>query len=169
MQGQAMPAKTERGRAEIDQRTHKLPSGLRSVLLLVDGRRTVAELQELARRLHAPEDALQQLLSMHLISGDDAGGTHRPSIGEAANEPVAQDASSNRYGILYALMTEVIREQLGVRGYFLQLKLERAQDHVALEGLLPDLQAALAKKTSLQGATSTVERIRAAAEVAAAA
>ncbi len=172
MQLQAMPEKTELGRAEIESRSRKLQGGLRSLLLLVDGRRTYAELQELAKRLHAPEDALQQLLSLQLISGDAVAA--RPSIGEAANEPVAgssADAGSanNRYGILYALMTDIVREQLGVRGYFFQLKLERAVDEAALEALLPELQSALAKKTSMQGAASTIERIRAAAEIAAAA
>ncbi len=169
MQLQAMPEKTELGRAEIESRSRKLQGGLRSLLLLVDGRRTYAELQELARRLHAPEDALQQLLSLQLISGDAAAA--RPSIGEPANEPVANagDGSNNRYGILYALMTDIVREQLGVRGYFFQLKLERAVDDASLEGLLPELQSALAKKTSMQGAASTIERIRAAAEIAAAA
>ena len=86
MQLQLMPAKTEQGRAEIESRSRKLPGGLRSVLLLVDGRRTVAELQELAKRLNAPEDALQQLLSLELISGEMADA--RPSIGEPANEPI---------------------------------------------------------------------------------
>lgn len=168
MQLQLMPAKTDQGRAEIESRSRKLPGGLRSVLLLVDGRRTVAELQELARRLNAPEDALHQLLSLELISGDMAAA--QPSIGEPANEPMASlDSGNNRYGVLYALMTDLVREQLGVRGYFFQLKLERAEDDAALEGLLPELQAALAKKTSQQGAASSVARIRAAAEVATAA
>lgn len=168
MQHQLMPAKTEQGRAEIESRSRKLPGGLRSVLLLVDGRRTVAELQELAKRLNAPEDALQQLLSLELISGEMAAA--QPSIGEPANEPIApRDSGSNRYAIMYALMTDLVREQLGVRGYFFQLKLERAEDDAALDGLLPELQAALAKKTSTQGAASSIARIRAAVEAAEAA
>ena len=63
-------------------------------------------------------------------------------------------------------MTDLVREQLGVRGYFFQLKLERAQDDAALEALLPELQSALAKKTSMQGAASAIARIRTAAEAA---
>lgn len=168
MQLQAMPAKTEQGRAEIESRSRKLPGGLRSLLLLVDGRRTVAELQELARRLNAPEDALQQLLSLELISSEKAAA--RPTLGEPANEPIApRDGGSNRFGILYALMTDLVREQLGVRGYFFQLKLERAKDDAALEALLPELQEAIAKKTSRQGAASSIGRIRAALEAAGAA
>ncbi|MCW5582139.1 MAG: hypothetical protein KIS72_12430 [Luteimonas sp.] len=158
MHKQSMPAKTEQGRAEIDSRARRLQAGLRSVLLLVDGRRTVAELQELAKRLHAPDDALQQLLSLQLISGDTVDTVAAP----AANEPVAS-GPTNRYGVLYALMTDAVREQLGVLGYLFQLKLERAATDTELEALLPDLQAALAKRTSVQGATSTIERIRMAA------
>jgi len=168
MQHQLVPAKTEQGRAEIESRSRKVTGGLRSLLLLVDGRRTVAELQELAKRLNAPEDALHQLLSLELISGEMAAA--QPSIGEPANEPIApRESGTNRYGILYALMTDLVREQLGVRGYFFQLKLERAEDDIALEGLLSDLQTALSKKTSMQGAASSVARIRAAADIAAAA
>ena len=76
MQLQLMPAKTEQGRAEIESRSRKLPGGLRSLLLLVDGRRTVAELQELAKRLNAPEDALQQ-------SGSRPTNRSRPATAEA--------------------------------------------------------------------------------------
>ena len=168
MQIQLMPAKTEQGRAEIENRSRKLQGGLRSLLLLVDGRRSIAELQELAKRLNAPEDALHQLLSLELISGEMAAA--QPSIGEPANEPIApQENGINRYGILYALMTDLVREKLGMRGYFLQLKLERAEDDAALEGLLTELQAALARKTSPQGAASSIARIRAAADIATAA
>ena len=161
MHKQAMPAKTEQGRAEIDSRERRLQAGLRSVLLLVDGRRTVAELQALGKRLNAPDDALQQLASLQLISGDAAAATAR-----AANEPMAPAAQANRYGVLYALMTEAVRERLGMLGYLFQLKLERATTEGELEALLPELQAALAKRTSMQGAVSTIERIRTAAEAA---
>lgn len=160
MHKQAMPAKTDQGRAEIDNRERRLQAGLRSVLLLVDGRRTVAELQELGKRLNAPEDALQQLLSLQLISGEVA-----VIAPVAANESMAS-GQANRYGVLYALMTDAVRERLGVLGYLFQLKLERATSEGELEALLPELQAALAKRTSMQGAVSTIERIRTAAEAA---
>lgn len=160
MHKQAMPAKTDQGRAEIDNRERRLQAGLRSVLLLVDGRRTVAELQELGKRLNAPEDALQQLLSLQLISGEVA-----VIAPVAANESMAS-GQANRYGVLYALMTDAVRERLGVLGYLFQLKLERATNEAELEGLLPDLQTALAKRTSAQGAATIIERIRTASGLA---
>lgn len=59
--------KTEAGRNEIQQRTRKLPAGLRSILLLVDGQRSDDELQAMMSGLHAPDDALGQLAADGLI------------------------------------------------------------------------------------------------------
>ena len=60
-------SKTEAGRNEIQQRTRKLPAGLRSILLLVDGQRSDDELQAMMSGLHAPDDALSQLAADGLI------------------------------------------------------------------------------------------------------
>ena len=60
-------SKTEAGRNEIQQRTRKLPAGLRSILLLVDGQRSDDELQAMMSGLHAPDDALGQLAADGLI------------------------------------------------------------------------------------------------------
>ena len=59
--------KTEAGRNEIQQRTRRLPAGLRSILLLVDGQRSDDELQAMMSGLHAPDDALGQLAADGLI------------------------------------------------------------------------------------------------------
>ena len=64
---QTMWRKTEAGRNEIQQRTRKLPAGLRSILLLVDGQRNDDELRAMMSGLHAPDDALQQLADEGLI------------------------------------------------------------------------------------------------------
>src|SRR5690606_434212 len=50
--------KTEAGRDEIRDRTRKLPPQLRTVLLMVDGQRTLAELRQVAAGVKAPDDAL---------------------------------------------------------------------------------------------------------------
>ncbi|QCW25441.1 hypothetical protein FE772_06945 [Lysobacter enzymogenes] len=42
-------------------------------------------------------------------------------------------------------MSEAVREHLGLRGYFLQLKIERCANSDELAALLPELSAALAK------------------------
>ena len=42
-------------------------------------------------------------------------------------------------------MSEAVRAHLGLRGYFLQLKVERCTDIASLQALLPELRAAVAK------------------------
>jgi hypothetical protein len=46
---------------------------------------------------------------------------------------------------LYALMTETIRAHLGLKGYFMQLKVERCTDLDALQALLPEMANALSR------------------------
>jgi len=51
-------AKTAAGRQEIEDRARRLPAALRSILLMVDGRRDDNELRGLLEGLRAPQDAL---------------------------------------------------------------------------------------------------------------
>lgn len=130
--------KTEAGRAEIANRSQKLVPALRSILLLVDGRRDAVVLRKLGEGLHAPPDALEQLLAMRLVEG----GAGSAAASEAAGAP---SEVAVRYGTLSGLMSEAVREHLGLRGFFMQLKIERCDDVAALEALLPDLAEAIAK------------------------
>lgn len=132
--------KTGAGRSEIDTRAMKLSPALRLVLLLVDGRRTGPELMRLAADLHAPPDALDSLVAMGLI--EPAG-----SLADSGVAPHAQQEASRveRFRLLYGLMSESVSQFLGLRGYFVQLKIERCADADALAALLPQLSDAIAK------------------------
>ncbi|MEG3790266.1 hypothetical protein V1318_09055 [Lysobacter sp. CCNWLW3] len=175
MRDQDILSKTEAGREEIEHRTRKLPTVLRSLLLLVDGQRDVAQLRTVAAGLHGPPDALEQLVAMGLIGvGGQASAAVRASLAAAANgaqaAPSAAPAhaagdSSSRYGVLYTLMSEAVREQLGLRGYFLQLKIERSADLAELAQLLPDLRAAVAKARDAALADELDRRLRTAAQL----
>ena len=154
----AIPTKTDAGRAEIETRDHGLATGLRSLLLLVDGRRGRDELDAIARRIHAPEDALAQLQAMGLVTD----GSVAPAADAGA--PLPSDRDTQRHLILYALMTDATRAHLGlVGGYLTQLKIERADDAAALTALLPTLEAALKKARDVRFAAGLVSDIRAAA------
>ncbi|MEI2428713.1 hypothetical protein RDV84_00060 [Lysobacter yananisis] len=154
MRDSDVPVKTNEGRDEIEHRTRKLPPMLRSILLIVDGERSARHLRELAVSLHGPADALEQLEQLGLIASSAAvaaslAATPRAPAaasraGAAAPTPAAS-ASPQRYQALYALMSEAVREHLGLRGYFLQLKIERCANSDELAALLPELSAALAK------------------------
>ena len=64
-----------------------------------------------------------------------------PVAGPAA----AADTGSGAYLYLCERMSEAVRAHLGLRGYFLQLKVERCTDISSLQALLPELRAAVAK------------------------
>lgn len=157
MQAHAIPARTEAGRVEIEQRSQRLSPGVRSVLLLVDGRRSVVELEAIAKRFRAPEDSLAQLVRHGLV----ATGEHEKT---ALATPTASQSDPQRYLILYALMTDASRAHLSLVGaYLTQMKIERAADAAALEALLPALQSGVAKVKGVIFAEELAERIRAAA------
>ena len=163
--------KTDAGRDEIRDRGRRLSPPLRTVLLMVDGQRTLAQLREVMAGMKAPADALEALLADGLIeavpSGFDPAGlmgaigpraaSRPPSVvlaeaaaNAAAPAPVAgsaaaADTGSGAYLDLYERMSEAVRAHLGLRGYFLQLKVERCTDIASLQALLPELRAAVAK------------------------
>ncbi|MBN6112175.1 hypothetical protein [Xanthomonas bonasiae] len=164
-------AKTDAGRQEIADRARRLPAQLRSILLVVDGHKDDSALQQIVAGLHAPEDALAQLQQMGLIArgGDASASTASaasssisPSgtppaaatsagaihpLASPGDAPVSHEAAQ-RYSHLYDAMSEAVRKYLGLKGYFMQLRIERCSDAAALEALLPEFTAALGKAKS---------------------
>lgn len=147
-------AKTGAGRDEIETRARKLSPVLRSLLLVVDGRRDGGALSRLAAGLHAPHDAMEQLLAQGLIEPAGAGAVQ-----------VIEDAPAvaQRYRLLSGLMSEAARQHLGLRGYLMQLRIERCASVEDLQALLPDLQAAVAKAKGSVLARQWSEAVQAAA------
>jgi hypothetical protein len=161
MRDMSVPNKTAAGRDEIESRTRKLPAHLRSILLLVDGQRTARQLHDVISGLHAPVDALDQLVSLGLIADTAPAGATPPTFAEV---PAPSPAAANRYSVLYALMSDAVREHLGMRGYFLQLKIERCGNADELLALLPDLSAAVARARDMGQAVEFEQRLRAFAQ-----
>ena len=180
MRDDEVPNKTDAGRDEIQNRTLKLPNGLRSILLMVDGQRNVAQLRGVMAGLKSPDDALQQLESLGLIAVPQslaaaAAATIRESArpappasqpesnvqAYATGAPSATASTASGYSALYTLMSDTVREHLGLRGYFLQLKVERCTDVGELLALLPDFSTALAKARDSDFAQEMERRFRA--------
>jgi len=161
-------AKTEAGRQEIEARTRRLPTALRSILLMIDGQRTDAELRSLIEGLKAPPDALEQLVEMGLIAdgwnvaaGVPATAAVRPASTGAvpAGEAPVYDAAQE-YRWLYDRMSGAVGRYLGLKGYFLQLKIERCTDVASLQAVLPELEAALRKARGAAFTTQWSEQTR---------
>lgn len=159
-------SKTEAGRNEIQQRSRKLPAGLRSILLMVDGQRSDDELQAMMSGLHAPDDALAQLAADGLIERRSGAASMLAAVsaaktGETAAPALQAMTPAERYNALYARITDDIRSHIGLKGYFLQLKVERCADADELVALLPDVATALTKARDHTFATRWLEDVRA--------
>lgn len=150
--------KTDAGKQEIQDRGRRLPSSLRSLLLMVDGQRDQSQLRELMSGLHAPDDALEQLLVMGLVKRSET-----PSQTPLAPLPgeVVIPVEFGRYRRLYEIVTDSVRRHLGLKGYFLQLKVEKCADVDALLALLPEIATALTKAKDHTYATEWLARTRA--------
>ena len=146
-------SKTDAGRAEIQTRSNKLTGPMRSILLFVDGQRDVASLRRLGEGMHGPSDALEQLLALQLI-----GSTAVPE--PAPSNPVSDVAA--RYSLLSGLMSEAVRQHMGLRGFFMQLKIERCADVAELLALIPAVAEAVAKASTREQALQWERTVRSA-------
>ena len=150
--------KTEAGKQEIQDRGHRLPSSLRSLLLMVDGQRDQTQLRELMTGLHAPDDGLEQLVVLGLVKRSEPPSA--PSLGPLPGE-VAVPVEFGRYRRLYEIVTDTVRRHLGLKGYFVQLKVEKCPDVDSLLALLPEIATALTKAKSHAFASDWLARTRA--------
>lgn len=150
--------KTEAGKQEIQDRGRRLPASLRSLLLMVDGQRDQSQLRELMAGLHAPEDGLEQLVVLGLVKRNEL-----PAPPQLAPLPgaVTMPAEFGRYRRLYEIVTDTVRRHLGLKGYFVQLKVEKCADVDSLLALLPEVATALTKAKDHTFASEWLARTRA--------
>jgi len=150
-------AKTELGLLELRERKLNLPVTLRSLLLLIDGNRTVGEVLEKARALRLDERALTALERGGLI----AKRFSAPSEAEGAEAvPSARSEDEvQRYLQAQQLLSDAINQHLGFRGYGLMMRLQKTANIRDLHDLLPDFAKALVKRIGMGPATPIVEAI----------
>jgi hypothetical protein len=132
--------KTDKGQSEIDTRAFRLLPRLRQALILVDGRRTDAELAKLI--LAEPEVTLSSLAQQGFIEAiatvDDA------RTAAAAVLPVATTAAAPKKAAPAAPSADSLRrdavrflnDKLGPAAEGLSIKLERAKTMAELRPLL---------------------------------
>ena len=142
-------AKTPDGLNEIETRARKLSPRLRSALILVDGKRSDAELGKLVQQA---DETLQALLEQGLIEAvattsskgsREAGPASVPGPASAA-EPVSVPGPSSLPGGTAVLDLATVRRDavraindlLAAEAEALALKIERATDELALRAAL---------------------------------
>ncbi|QOK91846.1 hypothetical protein HF908_10380 [Ralstonia pseudosolanacearum] len=150
--------KTDKGHEEIRTRSHRLDQKHRALLLMVNGEKTC-------------DDILTQLQTLGMQQAEfyalELDGYIRPHVADTppppeapAVAPAPQHAPSSApppartpadghgvegYQRLYRFYTEAISRHLGLRGYLLEMKIEKAASLAELIALRDTLKAALAK------------------------
>lgn len=124
--------KTAKGREEIATRKHQLAPRLRTLLVLIDGRKTEEELLRNVAGLGLTFDALNALLEGEFIVLSTSYVSLAEVPAEAPPEPepepvpLAPGGQVQQFQSLYNFYNKTIRSTIGLRGFTLQLKVEKA-------------------------------------------
>ena len=146
--------KTERGRSEIATRGQAVAPRLRTLLLLVDGKTGSDELLRKVAGLGLGQEHLDELLQAGLIQASGDAGANvpiaAPAAAPAAAAPVAGSTAAaptaaksvasaapaspeqilppgqTQFEAIYHFYNDTIKSMIGLRGYGLQLRVERA-------------------------------------------
>jgi hypothetical protein len=150
-------AKTDEGVRELKERQRNLPIALRSLLIMVDGNRTVGEVLQRARALRVDPTAFAELERAGLI----AKRFSAPSATESGAAPAARSEDEvQRFLAAQQKVSDAINAHLGFRGYLMMMRLQRASNLRDLHDLLPDLAQALVKRVGVGAATPLVEELQ---------
>lgn len=118
--------KTDLGRNKIATRTHDLPSRLRTLLLLVNGKSDSEEVLKKVAGLGLNQAHLIELLQAGLIRNTTPLPTVPiPTIPELTVEPVLTE-DSKQLQTIYRFYHATTKSMLGLHGLDLQLKIECA-------------------------------------------
>jgi hypothetical protein len=169
--------KSALGSEELKSRARRLPSRMRTMLIMVDGVQTLAQLNAAAASLGAPDACMAFLLEQGLIelkakpkAAHRAAHTNGPvgNNGGAAKadvdpfidpeEGVLNEAA--RYLAAQKLMNDSAVDALGLRAFFFTLKLERSFTCDDLRAALPDFNKALSKGKDPAAAAIIEARVR---------
>ncbi|MBR7792179.1 hypothetical protein KDM87_06175 [Undibacterium sp. FT147W] len=128
--------KTEKGREEIATRKHHLANRLRTLLVMVDGKQSATDLLKKVSALGFDENNVQELLDQELITAVSKAGevlvTAAPEINLVSDLPPPTEVAvedmneSEQFREVYTFFNETIKSVLGLRGFTLQMKVERA-------------------------------------------
>jgi hypothetical protein len=158
MQASDVPVKTATGQREIGQRALKLSPRARSLLIMIHGTETVAEL---SRSMHSLGDVtaiLNELAALGLIAGSSVGG---PTRGPAPPEIHASDISPPTQQVKQ-LLNETAVAALGVLGTFaafrFTLKLEHCYSAEELRGIIPEYRRVVGKAKGDEFADAVIRR-----------
>ena len=167
--------KTDKGREEIITRKYQLQHRLRSLLVLIDGKKTTPELMQKVSGLGLDMQSLEELVEGEFIEGvaivpesvmeqeiarsaaANPPTPAAPMVQEVAVPPAVVPAKSpaskgsngmmspEAFLALQSFFNQTIKSMIGLRGFTLQLKAERAHSLEEFRALREPYLAAIQK------------------------
>ena len=138
--------KTELGTQVMQQRSIALTPRQRSALILVDGKRTLAELRSAMVTAGIAQQDLDRLFELELVCDKEPAATavQRAVVeaAERASRKHKQRTPSERYAEAYPIATK-LTASLGLRGLRLNLAVEAAGSYEDLVALAPRIRDAV--------------------------
>jgi hypothetical protein len=160
--------KTASGRDEMRSRSREIPQRVRSVLIMIDGVRTVGDLRHAAERLTAPADTMESLQALGLIVLTRSGSVSRVAPVPAPAAPVVVDVvipagvnDPERFRVAKKFMNDTAVDALGLRSFMFTLKLEKCATLPDLAELAPEYARLLTKAKGAEVAGALSTRLRA--------
>lgn len=176
----APPQRTASGHAEMAKRGRRLTQRHRTVLLLVDGRRSEGDIRALAAKAGAGPDCLDDLQSMGLVAlagsaradamvteaagadssllassqslhGDSSWSVLDDVAGGAVDRPLAEARE---------LLVRAVRQEAPLAGALTLMKLKRATTREGLEALLDEVEQRLRRPRRQIIAAQTMRHVR---------
>jgi hypothetical protein len=126
--------KTQLGTQAFLQKPSQLSARLRSILIMIDGKRSATELLTVLAAIGGGQDHLDELLALGLIRSIDESRSAAPKLAskqpETANDAgfmasIALLTDQQRYEKAYPIATK-LTSGLGLRGFRLNLSVEGA-------------------------------------------
>ena len=164
------PVKTPAGLAELQERTRGLSQRHRTLLLLVDGRRSIDEVLGLAAQAGVPPDCFHELVALGLVDPDPgvpevsvlpSVATLVPESHWGALEPAPAGAAADRpLEEARELLVRAVSREAPVSGQRLLMKLRRAASRDELEALLDEVAQRIRKPRKQIIAAQTLRHVR---------
>ena len=148
--------KTELGTKELIERRMGLAIDTRRLLILIDGKHTVAQIIARGRAFHADPAAFADLERAGLVTRLlGARSTEQADAG-----PVERSADEiQRFLDAQRALSDAINTHLGFRGYGLVLRLQKAENLRDLHDMLPDFAQSLVKRKGMEAASPIVRAL----------
>jgi hypothetical protein len=122
-------SKTEAGRIEMRTRALVKDRALRNLLLVIDGVKTEALLLAHLEGISITDFAALEAMGLIVPIAE----TRRPAASGAARPPAPTIAPPSGYADFTARLTQLISQELGLRGFLLTLAVEKAGSIEALQ------------------------------------